>query len=119
MANASSPPARATITHRAGAAASPNSENGVVKKIGSGFHDGPSVVTRSRWAISRPQMIHAHGSYVGVEGVSNDSAASARHASTSSRHGRTSPSGSPAGGPTAGGPGAVVVEVTLAPSLPT
>ena len=26
------------------------------------------VVSRSRWTISRPQTIHAQGSYVGVEG---------------------------------------------------
>ena len=62
IANASSPPARATTSHSAGAASSPSSENGVVNSTGSGFHDGPSVVTRSPWATSRPQMIHAHGS---------------------------------------------------------
>ena len=58
----SSPPARATQSHRYGARSCPKSENGVVKKIGSGFHDGPPSVTRSRCAISRPQRIHAHGS---------------------------------------------------------
>ena len=30
--------------------------------MGSGFHDGPLVVTRSSWVISRPQMIQDHGS---------------------------------------------------------
>ena len=40
----------------------PNTANGVVKTIGNGFHDGPPSVTRSRWRISRPQRIHAHGS---------------------------------------------------------
>ena len=45
-----------------GARSCPKSENGVVKKIGSGFHDGPPSVTRSRCAISRPQRIHAQGS---------------------------------------------------------
>ena len=62
MAKASSPPARATISHRPGAPSSPNSANGVVNSTGSGFHDGPLVVTRSHCVISRPQMIHAHGS---------------------------------------------------------
>jgi hypothetical protein len=54
-------PARATTSQRSGAA-SPNSENGTVKRIGSGFHDGPFVVTRSRWRISRPQISQDHGS---------------------------------------------------------
>ena len=49
-----------------------------MKKIGSGFHDGPPSVTRSRWAISRPHRIHAHGSYVGVDGNSSVSADTAR-----------------------------------------
>jgi hypothetical protein len=35
---------------------------------GNGFHEGPPVVCRSRSTISRPQTIHAHGSYVGVDG---------------------------------------------------
>ena len=48
-----------------------------MSSTGSGFHDGPSTVDRSRWTISRPQMIHAHGSYVGADGPSSDSAASA------------------------------------------
>jgi hypothetical protein len=48
-----------------------------VSSTGSGFHDGPSTVERSRWRISRPQMIHAHGSYVGANGPIIDSAASA------------------------------------------
>ena len=47
---------------------SPNSEKTVVNSTGSGFHDGPPVVCRSRWTISRPQTIQAHGSYVGVLG---------------------------------------------------
>ena len=59
---ASSPPARATTSQRYGAAWSPKTENTVVKMIGSGFHDGPPVVTRSRCAISRPHRIQAHGS---------------------------------------------------------
>ena len=41
---------------------SPKSEKGAVKRIGSGFHEGPPSVTRSRWTISRPHMIQAHGS---------------------------------------------------------
>src|SRR3954469_7532819 len=59
----------------------PKSENGVVSRTGSGFHDGPSTVERSRCRISRPQMIHAHGSYVGAEGTRNESAVSPRTAS--------------------------------------
>src|SRR5215213_7877034 len=59
---------------------SPKSENGTVKKIGSGFHDGPPSVTRSKWAISRPHMIQAQGSYVGVEGVRRLKAATTRQA---------------------------------------
>ena len=54
-------PPRATISHRSGAA-SPNSAKTVVKSTGNGFHDGPPVVCRSRWRISRPHTIHAHGS---------------------------------------------------------
>jgi hypothetical protein len=56
------PPARATTSHSSGAASSPNSENGAVNSTGSGFQDGPAVVTRSRWAICRPQISQAHGS---------------------------------------------------------
>src|SRR4051794_30986864 len=73
-------PTRATKTHRSGARP-PDSENGIVKSTGSGFQDGPSTVERSRWTISRPQMIHAQGSYVGADGIRNDSAASPRTAS--------------------------------------
>ena len=54
-------PARAATTQSAGAA-SPNKAKTVVSATGSGFHDGPKVVTRSRCTISRPQMIHAQGS---------------------------------------------------------
>ena len=62
IANARIPPARAIHSHSSGAPSSPARLNGVVKITGSGFHDGPVVVTRSALAISRPQMIHAHGS---------------------------------------------------------
>ena len=62
IANARMPPARATTSHSSGAPSSPARLNGVVKITGSGFQLGPVVVTRSRCAISRPQMIHAHGS---------------------------------------------------------
>ena len=34
----------------------------VVKIAGNGFHDGPPVVCRSRWTISRPHTSHDHGS---------------------------------------------------------
>jgi hypothetical protein len=54
-------PARATTSQRSGAA-EPKNEKTVVNITGSGFHDGPCAVTRSRCAISRPQMIHDQGS---------------------------------------------------------
>src|SRR5262245_45286574 len=73
--------ARATKSHRSGAAP-PKSAQGVVSRTGSGFHDGPSAVERSRWRISRPQMIHASGSYVGADGKRKVSPASARTATT-------------------------------------
>ena len=53
-----------------------------MNSTGSGFHDGPLTVSRSRCMISRPQMIQAHGSYVGAEGSSSVSAAIAKHATT-------------------------------------
>ena len=62
MTSASSAPARAITNHRAGAALLPNSAKGAVNSTGSGFHDGPPTVERSRWTTSRPQMIHDHGS---------------------------------------------------------
>src|SRR5919198_971300 len=78
MANARIPPARAIAIHASGAPLSPSRLNGVVNSTGSGFHDGPVVVTRSPCRISRPQMIHAHGSYVGADTVSSDTAPTAR-----------------------------------------
>jgi hypothetical protein len=78
MTQASRPPARAIISQRYGAVWSPKSEKGTVKRIGSGFQEGPPSVTRSRCAISRPHMIHAHGSYVGVDGMTSVTAATAR-----------------------------------------
>ena len=69
------PPARATISHRSGAAA-PNGANSVVKITGSGFHVGPPVVISVAWTISLPQMIHAHGSYDGAACTASDTAAS-------------------------------------------
>ena len=74
-------PARAVTSHRYGDA-SPSGAVSVVWMTGSGFHDGPSTVSRSRPTISRPQMIHAHGSYVGADGSSRLSAASTRLATT-------------------------------------
>ncbi len=56
---------RATTIHIAGGMRSSSAENGanrVVKTTGRGFHDGPEVVSRERWAISRPHTSHAHGS---------------------------------------------------------
>ena len=63
----------------------PVTENTVVNSTGNGFHDGPPVVSRSRCATSRPHTIHDHGSYVGTDGSSSDSAARARHAGISLR----------------------------------
>ncbi len=74
----SSDPALAIHSHSDGARSAPSSEKGVVKSTGSGFHDGPPSVTRSRCVISLPHMIQAHGSYVGVDGNSSVSAATAR-----------------------------------------
>ena len=54
-------PARAITSHRSGCAL-PNSANGTVNSIGSGFHEGPPAVCRSKWMISWPQTSHAHGS---------------------------------------------------------
>src|SRR3954465_10782354 len=70
-------PARATATQMYGDA-SPSGAVIVVRITGSGFHDGPWTVLRSRWAISRPQMIPANGSYVGAEGSSRLTNPSAR-----------------------------------------
>ena len=44
------------------AAIDPKGAASDVTTTGSGFHDGPSIVLRSPWTTSRPQMIHAHGS---------------------------------------------------------
>src|ERR1700754_2887941 len=98
MAIARIPPARAIASHASGAPSSPSRLNGVVKITGSGFHDGPVVVTRSPCRISRPQMIQAHGSYVGTLGSSRLSVASARQAAISSRQGRTGAAGADGGG---------------------
>ena len=54
-------PARAITSHRSGCAL-PNTANTVVNSTGSGFQDGPPVVWRSMWTISRPHTSHAHGS---------------------------------------------------------
>src|ERR671935_2409020 len=78
MKQANRPPARATHSHRYGAGPRPKTEKTVVKKIGNGFHDGPPVVTRSKWVISRPHRTQAQGSYVGVEGRSSVTAETAR-----------------------------------------
>ena len=43
MITAASAPARATTSHRSGATL-PNSTKGIVKIIGSGFHEGPPLV---------------------------------------------------------------------------
>src|SRR3954449_3663383 len=80
---ASRPPARAMTSHSSGAM-SPNSENGVVKSTGSGFHDEPEVVSSARCVTSRPHTIHDHESCVGTDGPSSDRAASTKQPATSS-----------------------------------
>ena len=40
----------------------PSGANSVVNTTGSGFQEGPLRVSRSRNAISRPQVSQAHGS---------------------------------------------------------
>ena len=54
-------PARASATGRF-TDASPSGAVIVVTITGSGFHEGPWTVLRSRWAISRPHISHATGS---------------------------------------------------------
>ncbi len=79
------PPARATTTQRAGGMRSSTSERGansVVKATGSGFHDGPAVVSSERWAISRPHTSQAQGSKLGSEGPNRDPAAISKQAAT-------------------------------------
>ncbi len=61
MTTAANAPARATTSHMSGAAC-PKGANRVVKMTGSGFQEGPPGVCSLKWTISRPQMIHAHGS---------------------------------------------------------
>src|SRR5256885_9834549 len=51
------------------------SDQTVVNRTGSGFHDEPAVVLRSRCATSLPHTIHDHESWVGTEGRSSESAA--------------------------------------------
>src|SRR3954465_3422698 len=80
---ASSAPARTTTNQSPGATSSPNSEKTVVKSTGSGFHEDPDIVSRSRGATSRPQMIHDHGSLPGGDARISDSAASTTQPSTS------------------------------------
>jgi hypothetical protein len=55
-------PARAMTSHSAGAASSPRSENGAVKRTGSGFQDGPPSVLSVPSLICRPQISQAVGS---------------------------------------------------------
>jgi hypothetical protein len=70
-------PALASATQICGDA-SPSGAVIVVTITGSGFHDGPPTVFKSSCAISRPQMTHAKGSYVGADGSSTLSNPSAR-----------------------------------------
>ncbi len=59
----SSPPTRAVITHRVGAAP-PNSPHTLVNRNGSGFQDGPPLIRKLRCGSvsSRPHTIHENGS---------------------------------------------------------
>jgi hypothetical protein len=54
-------PTRAAKTQMSGAI-EPSGAARVVTITGSGFHDGPLIVFRSPWTISRPQTIHDHAS---------------------------------------------------------
>src|SRR3954468_3800272 len=79
-ASAKIPPARATASQAAGAAA-PSSDRGAVNSTGSGFQEGgPATVSSRRCTISRPHTIQPQGSVVGADGASRDRAPSARHA---------------------------------------
>ena len=60
-ASAINPPARETISHRFGAA-EPNGASSIVNRTGSGFHDGPPVVTRCMCSTWRPQITHDQAS---------------------------------------------------------
>ena len=80
-ASASSPPARATISHSAGAAP-PNRASGVVNSTGNGFHDGPVVVSSASRPTSRPQTDHASGSNASAHGRSSESAATTTRGQT-------------------------------------
>src|SRR3954451_14069922 len=51
---------------------------------GSGFHDEPPVVSRSRCATSLPHTIHDHESCVGTDGSVSEIAASTKQPRTSS-----------------------------------
>src|SRR4051794_8172440 len=87
-ASASSPPARAKISHSAGAAP-PVSDSGVVSSTGSGFHDGPALVSSESRSTSLPHCSQAYGSKASAHGRRSDSAASARLAGMSqTRRGR-------------------------------
>src|SRR4051812_32016998 len=72
------------MTSQSSGAASPNNENGVVNRTGSGFHEEPDVVSSERWSTSRPHTIHDHESCVGTDGPSSHSAASTKQPATSS-----------------------------------
>jgi hypothetical protein len=75
-ATASSPPVRATSSHSAGAG-SPVSDSGVVTTTGSGFHDGPPLVSSAKRLTSRPHTTHACGSNARAHGSNSETAASA------------------------------------------
>ena len=90
-ASASRPPARATTSHSAGAG-SPVSASGVVTTTGSGFHDGPPLVSSANRLASRPHTTHAVGSKASAHGSRRETAASATAAGTIARPRVRSPS---------------------------
>jgi hypothetical protein len=55
-ARASRPPLRAIHSHSIGATDVPVQAYVASRRAGSGFHEDPTTVLRSRWRISRPQM---------------------------------------------------------------
>ena len=85
---ASTHPARAIRSHRIGAT-SPVTERTPTTSTGSGFQDGPEVVSRSKRRSSSPHAIHAHGSGSSANGSrTNDSPAIAKEPARAARMGR-------------------------------
>ena len=65
MTRARNAPARATTIHNIGGRSRSISASGATSEVnatGSGFQDGPPVVSSTKCAISRPHMTQARGS---------------------------------------------------------